>query len=312
MVTKRIYITCTSGFGNRVFEMITCVYLHNLYQGKVSIQCLEGHSKHRSLSDPLMGDIFPNLRKIIHFIKEDEFRRIKPRLCILSESSVPTLDSFPTYDSLQSNTRVLRVYHLAFLMYNTFNERDKDFFDMNLQLIDNHWQQIASTKYVAVHVRYGDKVSVAKTDFFGPKKESFPLATPQFYIDVINKLLVKGAQRVLLLTDSVPLVEKYIMCDFNSNSKVKLIDTHWLNAFYLLCHAHYIVLSHSTFSFAAAYLNPTAHCLLLAKHRRTHENQMQEDVALDPKWTIVRKKQYVLNYDRKQLWRMNRDLIRSK
>ena len=72
-INKCIYIKNDSGFGNKVFNIILCIYLYNLYKGKCIINYVLLKSKHETLFDPMINKIFPKSKLKINYITEKEY-----------------------------------------------------------------------------------------------------------------------------------------------------------------------------------------------------------------------------------------------
>ena len=87
---------------------------------------------------------------------------------------------------------------------------------------------------------------------------------------------------------------------------VHLLNTNWLNSFYLFYKASYIVLSCSTFSMAGAYFNPNAKCYIVL-YRDNDIHKPREEFAISPNMIIFNDKKYrkyILNYNKKLLEEM--------
>jgi len=185
-------------------------------------------------------------------------------------------------------------------IWNTFNTYDKVYFELNMNLIDKNIRNYEKEKYAVIHIRYGDKIYIALDN---KHSELYTIYTPKYYNKIIRKLDKKNIP-ILLITDSPLLVKKFILTK-NINKNVKLIDTHWLNAFFILLHGYYVYMSYSTFSFMASYLNKNKNTkFYLLKKPKTIYNYLPEDDMLLSTWKLYDKKKYILNYKKKLLQKM--------
>ena len=291
-----IYVRCASGFGNKVFDLISAIYLKNKY--KVTTYFAVENSIYDKPSDPFFGNVFNTSYTKINYIFMNKYKQLHQRLPIV-DIWINSLEDLP--QTIKSNVHFRGLYRFAYLMYSSFSDEDKKIFTINPLLLHTEFQQkYQDTKYACVHIRYGDKLCYALEEFQYTKYTTFmmPIYTPQYYIDQINELLTKpDLDHILILTDSVDLVKIYIGPIFSNNPKIVLLDSHCLDSFYLMTKAQYIVLSHSTFSFSAAYIDSSATCYLLKKYITNKKDYLFQDDAISPLWIILDNKEYVLNFD---------------
>lgn len=293
-----IYLRCSSGFGNKVFDLISAIYLKNKYNTTVYFAI--DKSVHDTPEDPFFGNVFYKSYRKIKYIYMKTYYRLKSSLPIM-EMWIDNLDKLP--EKITTDIRFGGLYRFAYIMYNSFDNKDKELFDINPKLIlptlrEKYIYQMKGN-YGCVHIRYGDKLCFALEEFKQTKYTSYmlPVYTPQYYIDQINELLKEDLEEILVMTDSIDLVKKYVMVRFQNNPKVVIFDYGYVNTFYLLTKARFIVLSHSTFSFAAAYINEKAVCYLLKKYYMDPEKDyIYEDDAISPNWIIIDNKDHLLNF----------------
>lgn len=309
MDSPAIYIRNSSGFGNKVFDLISAVYLKNKYG--VTIYFAIDKSIHDKPEDPFFGKIFYKSYQKVKYIYLKKYYYLRKKLPI-TEMKISSLDDFP--EKITTNYRFGRLYRLAYVMYETFNDDDKKIFEINPKLINKQIKQkyIKDLKmnYACIHIRYGDKLCYAYEGINQTKYTHymFPLYTPEYFISQINELLKKDIAEILVMTDTMDVVKKYITDNFLDNPRVKLLDSHYINSFYLLTKAKYIVLSHSTFSFSAAYFNEKAICYLVKKYLVDPKlDYIPEDNAISPKWIIIDNKNYILNFNKTILKNMIED-----
>jgi hypothetical protein len=297
-----LYLRCSSGFGNKVFELISAIYLKKKYS-TFDLFFAVDKSFHDKPDDPFIGYIFPGSRSVVKYIYMSVFYKLKDTLPI-DAIWIENLSDLP--DTIDHNIRFAGLYKFAFQMWNTFDTTDKAVFNINQNLLSPQIKDLATREFACVHIRYGDKLCYAYEKNNNDKYTHYqlPVYTPQFYIDQINYYLDKNVYTIVM-TDSVDLVKKYIMTNFKDNPHVNLLDTRFIDSFYLLTKAKYITLSHSTFSFAAAYINSDAVCHIVKKYViDSVKDYILEDDAYDPKWIVIDNKNYALNFDQNLIEQM--------
>ena len=136
-----------------------------------------------------------------------------------------------------------------------------------------------------------------------PKFDEYLLYTPQYYIDMIN-LYLNTSIKIILLTDSIDLVQDFILNDNLKKHKnyknIILLDVNLLSSFYILLNAKEIIMSCSTISMSASYFNENAKCNIVLYHN----NKRPEEYAIAPNWNINNNKKYILNYNKSVLLSM--------
>jgi hypothetical protein len=284
-MNTKIYFKSSAGFGNKIFELISALYAKYKYNCTVYLSV--PISKHdTTIFSPKFSEIFYESNKKIKYIPVRIYRKLK-EANKLTNIQINKITDFP--NSLENKLyRFSGTFSCAFDMYTAIPY--KKLLEINPKMINDKIKHFSNTKYNAIHIRYGDKLCLMRKD------TKFPVYTPQFYINMIN-ILNKQNIPIIILTDTEDIVKKYIIDKVPNNKLITMIDSNYVEAFYLLTKAKELVLSHSTFSFAAAYFNPTAKCYLVKKIV-DHTNQVPEDTALNPKWTIIDNKDYLLQYNK--------------
>ena len=279
-------------------------------------------------------------------LREYENININPKIKIYKiydkDDIMQAIETFPSYDSLKLHTKIDSNYRLTYKLYDTFGLEDKAIFNINSNSNSNekilkfnyknpkHTQLINDINkkkhYAVVHIRYGDKLDKLKKylnheqstdkdkdELLKSDVDKYLLYTPDYYIDKINDLLTtyaKTKQNIYIITDSEDLVKEFIMKPtrkFNNNPRVIFLDNlNWLPAFYIMTHASHIIMSCSTFSYAAMYFNKHNNKnknkaigeLLIYHHNNTIENSniAPEEYAISPEWIINDEQKYILNY----------------
>ena len=300
---KQLYIVDRAGFGNKIFDMICGVYLCNRYKGKCTINCVFDRSHHEKHTDPRADEIFAKAKTKINFMPLHEYDELAGQTAFNEVAGCAALAALPSYAKLGPNTRVLGQFSLAFAMYQTFGAADRDLF-----VVAERWLRAPplppGARYAGIHIRYGDKLKMCAR----ATQETFLLYTPQYYADMVGTLRRKAKNPrlpVYIVSDSNAVVAEFIMAKhFRHDPDVHLTSLHWLDAFYLLSHASALVLSSSTFCFAAAYFNRNRpKCYLLAD--QGGRKFSPEDSALDPGWEVLTGVKYILNYDKPLAVRMS-------
>lgn len=294
-----IYFKSSRGFGNNVFDLISAIYLKNKYQ--IPIYFAIDRSKDGTNKDPFFDYIFYQSQKRIEYISLKEYIDLKKKLSIV-KIYLDTLDDLPK--KIINNVQFVGLYNFAYIMYSSFNSEDKKLLEINSNLIYPliYQKYIINFKknYACIHIRYGDKLCFALDEFKQTKyaKYIMPIYTPQYYIDQINELLQQDLEEILVMTDSPEIVNKYIMDHFKDNPRIVLFDQNYVNIFYLMTYARYLVLSYSTFSFAAGYFNETATCYLLKNYTAYFKKRpIFSADTISPSWIIVDNKNYLLNFE---------------
>ena len=173
-------------------------------------------------------------------------------------------------------------------------------------ILDKNIINIQKSKYAIIHIRYGDKLEIAYRDINKMTRDQFLIYTPQFYIDMINNILMMDKNiTIYIITDSTNIINHFIINNnFNTMKNIHLLNINWLNSFYLFYKASYIVLSCSTFSMAGAYFNPNSKCYIVL-YRDTDTYKAREEFSISPNMIIFKDKKYrkyILNYNKTLLF----------
>lgn len=191
-------------------------------------------------------------------------------------------------------------YKYLFRIYNELPKDFKECFKINENIIDKNIKKKVNDKdFCAIHIRYGDKLKLS-IDKEKNIQFKFLIYTPKYYIKMINIFLKKN-KKVYILADDPIIIKKYILNDFINNKNVELIDTDWINSFYILYKCTFLVMSLSTFSMFAAFINKNlkkAYIIIRPKDISSQYNDLlEEKVIEDTNWIKFEKKKYILNYD---------------
>ena len=221
--------------------------------------------------------------------------------------NIKNLKNIPNYNILPENSYFDSSFKFTYDVYKTFNNEDKKIFIMDDTLIlDKKIKVLSNSKYAIIHIRYGDKLDIAYRDINKISRDQFLIYTPQFYIDMINNILIMDKNiNIYIITDSTNIVNHFIINkNFNNMKNIILLNTNWLNSFYLFYKASYIVLSCSTFSMSGAYFNPNSKCYIVL-YRDNDTYKAREEYALSPNMIVFKDKKYrkyILNYNKNLLF----------
>ena len=298
---RYILIQSWTGFGNKIFDLIIAVYLKNYLN--YYIYFADIFSIHSKKLDPLLVNIFPNLSSEILFISENESDYIRykikntkiPNKRIIFNDNIKLKDfnQYFTTDRILLKTSFL--YSYVFEIWKIFNNKEKLLFNININLINNSIIDISKTKYAAIHIRYGDKLKYALEY---KNKFSFPLFTPQYYFDQIT-LLLKKNYTIVILTDSIKLIKYFLIEKYKiNNDNLFLLDTNFLDSFYLLMYSSCLIMSHSTFSYSASLLGDFKEKeIILCSSKKYEQDHFTLDYMVSKDWLLIDNKKYFLNYD---------------
>ena len=322
---KHIYIVNNAGFGNKIFNLIFCIYLYQLYNGKCIINYILQKSAHNKITDPSLNTIFPNSNKFIKYklMTYEEFSEVYDKLKIklmYKKGELKNINSIPTYEKLTKHNYFTSCFNLIFDMYNIIKKEYNYVFNIDKKLItDERINYIKSKEYAVFHIRYGDKINITidaynknssgAKNVYKSSVDVFLLYTPQYYIDMINKFIKKNIL-IVIISDSVNIVNEFILGKtFMNNKNIILFDSNYINSFYLFYYAKYIIMSCSTFSMAGAYFNNNnATCYLNLYHDNKNKKRIPEEYSISPKWIINNNKKYILNYDKNLLYKLSKYL----
>lgn len=290
-----IYIKCFKGFGNKVFDFISALHLRKEYPNTEIFFAID-KSVYDTDEDPFFGQIFPKIsaESIIKFMFMNKYKKLETDLPI-TETYIDKLTDLPK--AITENIRFTGLHKFAYTMYTALNTTDKQLFAINSKLISKKIEDASNAEYACVHVRYGDKLCHSKDIDSNPYLK-YPVYTPKYYELQIKNLLDAGVPMIYIMTDTIDLTNEYIMSKFTDNKKVRLMESGFVESFYLMTKAEYIILSYSTFSFAAAYINEMAICHIVKKVINDEKNDyIYEDDALDPNWILINEPRFILNMD---------------
>jgi hypothetical protein len=249
---KYILGIISDGFGNKLYMITLYIYLYfkiNMYQKLDKIYLVYKISDHeRGEIEERLDYIFPKIKKLefIKFINWNDYKKLKIDMAkdsVYINSKKIRQNKFSEiklpikYFDYNFDKKYFLEYKNYFMDLFTFRDSFKKLdnqFDFNIPLI---------------HIRLGDKLYhnykcvIEKKDV-----HMFALYTPEFYRDISVSF-----NKVYVSTDSPELFNLYYRKVLNK--KVILIDQPFYNILYLMTKFKRIVLSDSTLSVFASYLN---------------------------------------------------------
>jgi hypothetical protein len=223
------------GFGNKLFMLLN--HICNFKQkGGEMLYILECPCKHDRHSDGFLT-IFPKLSTV-------------KWLRFVSESELPS-----------SGTELKQPQFLKedFIALSGFIKTYMKMNDSFTKLLDKY----DTKKGIAVHVRLGDKFYENYKSIKQGGRETYLLLTPKYYIEKTQELLAEKSGPVYIFTDS----KKFADCLLPGLGQ--LVHEDFPESFFLLTKFKRAVLSESTFSIAAHYMNFLQHDFIIPSYRLT-------------------------------------------
>lgn len=307
---KFILIEITySGFGNKIFDSIIGIYIK--YKFGYSIYYVDRISTHNKPNEPQMLDIFINLKNEFIIISEEEGAYINhilnyEKLCLKVNNLNELLNKFVNDMIILKSTNI---YNLVFDMYHSFNNKLRDIFIINQNLIDNNILSYSKTKYATIHIRYGDKLKFGINNNKTLSFILFPIYTPEFYYKQILKIKILKLP-IIILSDSINVVKHFILEKYNliNDPDIFILDISYINSFYLLLFSSYSVMSHSTFSYSAYLLSKhislNKKVYIFCLTNEFYNKYKVLDLFTSPEWTFIYNKKYILNFNQKLITKM--------
>jgi hypothetical protein len=302
-----VVVRCSGGFGNQIFYIIFALYLSHRY--KTIIKLCQAGSFHSSRETYPLNDVFNKLDRYVEIISIAEIKGLENRLGITPVTSDQFSISTLPNELNQSMIFHTNPFNVCYQMYKTLPEAYRLCLGINIDLVTESTKRLAATPYIAVNIRYGEKLCYALQDrtFFknAPKgmHHKYLLYSPHFYVDIILRLKEEWGLPIYIISDSPEIVEQFILC--SNKGIADVFDTRYLDDFYLLTQSEIMVASHSTFSFSAGYLRKNNHVYLLKKpEQQWDQYELPEDSAISPDWNLIDEPKYLLNSNQKLLREM--------
>ena len=294
----------SDGFGNKMYMITQYIYLYfkiNMYQKLDKIYLVYKFSDHEKQKEEEKLDyIFPKIKdlKFIKFISWDNYKKLKKGLdnvfaykeLIRQEKFSELKLPFKYFDY-----NFKKKYFLAYESYfrNLFSFRDSfkkldTKFDFNIPLL---------------HIRLGDKIWFTGNCILNKEgKKIYAVLTPEFYRDISKKY-----DKVYVSTDSPELFDLYYRKVLNK--KIILINQPFYNIFYLMTKFKILVLSESTLSIFASYLNKNLVRCYGHKYYLNYSDCIRKKKRLLENKLFLKK--MVLLEEKKYLLHNNKDLLKK-
>ena len=303
---KYILINLNTGFGNKVNDVFISLFIKDKYG--YDVYFVLNQSKHNKLNDPKVSEVFPLLKNEIHFIKNDNLNKYKVQIEL--QPDLKELPNLLNYNTISLNT--WKLYPSIQYIYKNISHKYNNLFSFNMSIIKNNSfkNYILNDTYGVIHIRYGDKLR------YGCKSLSkniyqYLLNTPEYYYQQINYLKsINSDMPIFILTDSFPLVKKFIIEHYHLENDKKIIftDIPFVYSYFLLLNTSYFVLSNSTFAYTA-YMLSTKYKLAIFSSLPLNECKrigVSDPFILDSnkKNIMIYDKKYILNYNQKLLYKM--------
>ena len=210
---KFVLIQLYAGFGNKIFDCIIGMYLKINFG--YTIYYVDTTSVHTKLNDPSMSDIFTKLKKEFKFITNNEGDYIKYylnyNLYVPNINKLSNIHNYFDNKKLKIRLRTSSLYNLVFDMFNSFDKKIKEIFEVNTNLINQEIKSYANTNYATIHIRYGDKLKLAiKKNSNDKNFITFPIYTPEYYYEQI-KIIKKLNIPIVILTDSFDTIKRFLL-----------------------------------------------------------------------------------------------------
>ena len=226
-----IIIIVKNGLGNKLMTIINLIYKYN---GK-PIYFLEqlSHHQNRSFVEKLRY-IFPNLNTDKNY----------------------SIMSWKLFDALQKKgikDTEYQDHEMYYTIPGFINLTDST---RNLLKMNSNYDYLIN-KYdlksgIFVHYSLGDKFELNYNELQKNRVCKYALFTPEYYVENIKKMLKEKPGKVYILSDSIKIAECLL--------KNKILDAIFVNektaeTFFLMCHCNRFIISESSMTVCAVYLN---------------------------------------------------------
>jgi len=291
-------IQAYSGFGNKLFNIIIGLYFKKIYN--YDVYFVDTISKHSKTENKTTDEIFPKLKNNFIFISNQEGNYIAnlPNLKWINFPmqklrNLHQIKKFIKNDKIFFNTT--KLYNLVYDMWKYI---DHSILEINKLTINKNVLQFVSANYTAVHIRYGDKLYYSLRNSNPTEKFQFIVYTPEYYYELINKIKSK----VIILTDSPKTVNEFLVKKYNLKNVI-ILDISTLDSFYMLMMANTLIMSHSTFSYAANLLSPKKQQVIYCTFKDANKYGVVDNLIF-PDWKVIYNKKYILNFNQNLLRKM--------
>jgi hypothetical protein len=307
-INNNFYLSIKDGFGNKIYRIIIGLYIKQI--NNKTFNSMIKKSKHDDDNYTYhILNIFPNLKKEITLF--DNYEILDKYFPLDERINIDCSYNFDFYFQKSNKPiflqKVSKCFKYIFEIYPKLDLKYKKILEINEAIISKNIVEMSKNEFVLVHIRYGDKLDISHKAYYRNKKENifkFITYKPEYYIKMIKKFQKKN-KKILIISDDNTIVKKFILNKINYDN-IHLLDISFLDSFYLLTKAKYIILSISTFSFLGMLINLNLKkAYYLKRPNELNKFIIPEEIHFNTnKLKIYENKKYILNYDQKLMYNM--------
>lgn len=229
------------GFGNKILIFLYLIDVFKKRKGEKLYLVQEKSYHEKGLVEDNFTYIFPKLKDIkwLQFIDWTDYD-------VLKENENAKEITYDLFDWLNSD---------YIIQYKSFIKKYMSLNETYDKLLDNYDVKNG----IAIHVRYGDKLEINKTNIRKKMYPKYLLLTPEYYIENCNRFLKEKSGPIYIFTDSESIVKKTIL-PLLPNAIIA--DEPYQHVFYLLTKFRRQIISDSTLSASAGYFNNYKHVII--------------------------------------------------
>ena len=228
----RVLTKLKNGLGNKLFQLIHCLIVGEHYNRNVLIY--NNISKHEKINEYELFKYFPRVKDLITQIDEKQYNEYDKKSNYLIDEEI-------CFAKIDSEMIITKGYMM--IKYYLLNDTWRKWILNILKPIPIK-NSIINTPSLGIHIRVGDYLK-----YKGNKM--FPLYKPEYYTDIIKKY---PKHTIYFFTDTGHnFIRNQIIPKINN--EYKFIDNNPLEDLITLSNCDILILSASTFSFWAGYLN---------------------------------------------------------
>jgi hypothetical protein len=241
----------SDGFGNKLY-MLT-YYIHIFFKIKKykkieKIYLVSYTSDHeKDTEKEKIYNIFPSLKKQkwLVWIDWDKYKTLKKNIKqTIIDTEIKEYNKIKLPLNLKGYIFDKRYFIQSERFFNKLYQ-----FNSTFKKLNNNFDYNS----IAIHIRLGDKIDYVYDFVIKGKKNTrvFAVYTPEFYRDLLKNFDTKI--KVYIFTDSPQIFQKFYAKHIKH--KFELVNVEFYEAFYLMSKFRNIIISESTLSIYASYLN---------------------------------------------------------
>lgn len=307
----------SDGFGNKMFMITHYIHIFMKIRQYQDIDYLYLHyytSMHelnnvKNLDKGLIYNVFPKIKKLdfIRWVNWDEYNILKLNIKIIHKIKNNRELFNKNFNAKKVNLpiRYIVEYYKNFKKEYYLNDN----FNKNLFTFNSDFKKL-DKKYnfniPIIHARLGDKIDFTYNAVFRKQKKEqiYAINSPFFYIEAL-KLFNFRSKFIYVSTDSPNIFKKFYSKFFDK--KIVFIKENYYNIFYLFTKFKYLILSDSTLSIFASYMNKNL------KKSVSHGLYLNHFIYNNSKIKYLKNKLFLKNtiklYDKKYLLHNNKKLL---